>query len=278
MATTTTAVTTNVFSGEVNSLRTVLNLLKSIHIKNIATCNIYDEGITFTVVETHRVKAIAYIRRHMFEIYRKQQGQEVPTFGIGLNTLIDSLSLLGPASTPAADTCKIQYPSTGTHLVISRDDRENDVSTHCRLVTLEPDSENLELSLNDEPNLSQRAIMKSSWLKEAMSDLDKSCEKINMTFSPTDPCFSLTGEGNNGTFEMEYPEHSESFISFHCNEEATYSYHFSHIVYCNKALDQSDEVSLRVSRDGVLSMLFRIQESHVEFTMLPYDSSTTGDA
>ena len=46
------------------------------------------------------------------------------------------------------------------NLFISRDDRENDVSTHCRLVTLEPDSENLELSINDEPNLSQRAIMK----------------------------------------------------------------------------------------------------------------------
>ena len=36
MATSTTgAAVTNVFSGEVNSLRTVLNLLKSIHIKNV---------------------------------------------------------------------------------------------------------------------------------------------------------------------------------------------------------------------------------------------------
>ncbi|KAI9278707.1 repair protein Rad1/Rec1/Rad17-domain-containing protein [Phascolomyces articulosus] len=163
MATTTTTATTttNVFSGEVNSVRTVLNLLKSIQmIKNIATCNIYDEGITFTVIETHRVKAIAYLRRHMFEIYGKQEGQDIPTFGINLNTLIDSLSLFGPASSPAADTCKIRYPSTGTHLEIIRDDRENDASTQCRLVTLDPDRENLELDLNDEPNLSQRAIMK----------------------------------------------------------------------------------------------------------------------
>ncbi|KAI9499179.1 Rad1/Rec1/Rad17 [Zychaea mexicana] len=273
-----TAAPANAFSGEVSSVRTVLNLLKSIQIKNIATCNIYDEGITFTCVETHRIKAIAYLRRHMFESYRKQQNQDIPTFGVGLNTLIDCLSLLGPASTPAADTCKFRYSVTGSHLEIIRDDRENNVSTNCRLVTLEPDEENMELSLNDDRNLSQQLIMKSSWLKEAMSDVDNSCERIIMTFSPTDPCFSLSGEGNIGTFQMEYQEHSEPFISFHCHEEASYSYHASHIAYCNKALDQSDEVSLRVSRDGVLSMLFRIQESHVEFTMLPYDSSASGDA
>ncbi|KAI8144695.1 Rad1/Rec1/Rad17 [Fennellomyces sp. T-0311] len=267
--------TTNAFVGEVRSIRTVLNLLKAIHIKNIATCTIYDEGITFTVVETHRIKAIAYIRRHMFEAYRKHQ--DMPTFSVGLNTLVDSLSLLGSGSS-TADSCKFRYSTDGSHFEIIRDDRENDVSMHCRLVTLDPDSENLDLSLSDDRNLGQRAIMKSSWLKEALSDLDKSCERITMKFSPTDPCFSLSGEGNNGAFEMEYPEHSESFISFQCNERAEFSYHFSHINYCNKALDQSDEVSLRVSRDGVLSMLFRIDESHVEFTMLPYDSTASGDA
>lgn len=43
---------------------------------------------------------------------------------------------------------------------------------------------------------------KSSWLKDALSDLDKSCERITMTFSPQDPCFRLTGEGNSGTFQV----------------------------------------------------------------------------
>ena len=44
----------------------------------------------------------------------------------------------------------------------SRDDRENDVSTQCRLVTLDPDRESMDLSLNDDRHSGQRAIMKAS--------------------------------------------------------------------------------------------------------------------
>ena len=84
------------------------------HAWRIPTCNIYDEGLTFTVEESHCVKAIAYVKRHMFEKYRKTH--DFPPFGIGLNTLLDSLSLLGPTNTAAADTCKLIYQGPGSHL------------------------------------------------------------------------------------------------------------------------------------------------------------------
>lgn len=64
------------------------------------------------------MKAVAYIKRYMFENYRKQPDRVIGEFGIGLNTLIDCLSLLGPPSTAAADTCRIRYAREGAHLEI----------------------------------------------------------------------------------------------------------------------------------------------------------------
>lgn len=77
-----------------------------------------------------------------------------------------------------------------------------DASTQCRLVTLDPDPESMELSISDGPTLIDRAIMKSSWLKDALSDLDRTCERVTLTFSPEDPCFVLQGDGANGSFQV----------------------------------------------------------------------------
>lgn len=79
------------------------------------------------------------------------------------------------------------------------------VSTQCRLVTLDPDPESMELNINEGPTLIDRAIMKSSWLKDALGDLDKTCERVTMTFSPEDPCFRLQGDGANGSFQVHDP-------------------------------------------------------------------------
>lgn len=87
------------------------------------TVNIYDEGITFTAEETHCVKAVAYLKRHLFQSYRKQLSVgDIEPFGIGLSTLIDSLSMLSTGGgSVTSDTCRMRYAEQGAPLELMYD-------------------------------------------------------------------------------------------------------------------------------------------------------------
>lgn len=87
------------------------------------TVNIYDEGITFTAEETRSAKAVAYLKRHLFQSYRKQMSAgEIEPFGVGLSTLVDSLSMLSlGGGSVTADTCRIRYAGEGAPLELMYD-------------------------------------------------------------------------------------------------------------------------------------------------------------
>ncbi|CAO3631748.1 unnamed protein product [Cunninghamella echinulata] len=242
-------------------------------IKSTATCHIYEEGMTFTVVEHQCLKAVAFVKRLNFERYRKQPDTTVEPFNVNLNTFVDCLSILGPSASGTADTCKIIYRSEGSPLEITREDRELKLSITSKITPLEVDTDAASITAND-TEVIQRAIMKANWLNDALSDLDTSCERVTMVFSNVDPCFKLYGEGGTGIDSMtEYFENTEPIVGFDSTEDGSYSYLYSHIIHCTKALEQAKEVSMKVSSEGILSMLFRLKsndDAYIEFTVLPY--------
>ncbi|CAO3598793.1 unnamed protein product [Absidia cylindrospora] len=178
--------------------------------------------------------------------------------------------------TAALDECQIQYEGVGSPLILTRTDSEKQSTNTCKIQTLEPEPDIQSLSIYDSDN-EQTVIMKASWLQDALGDLDSTCDRVSIVFSAQDPCFQLFGTGTNGTSSItEYHEdYAEPFISFDCSREGTYRYLYSHISRCTKALDQASDVSLKISKKGVLSLLFKMgsnandDAAYVEFTIIP---------
>ncbi|KAI8336091.1 Rad1/Rec1/Rad17 [Chlamydoabsidia padenii] len=261
------------FSSNLNTVKLLIGMIKAIQFKPTATCHIHVEGLTFTVTENQCIKAVVYAKRAMFERYRPGS-EDLPAFDIHLGTFVDCLGILCPSG--ASDECRIYYEGAGSPLELKREDGDMRLTKTCKIKTMDTEPGALELSINDADN-EQTVIMKASWLQDALGDLDSTCEKVAIVFSSEDPCFQLFGTGANGTSSVtEYHEDvAEPFIAFECSREGTYRYLYSHISRCSKALDQASDVSLKISTEGVLSLLFKIgsntndDSAYVEFTIIP---------
>ncbi|KAG1052867.1 hypothetical protein G6F46_004479 [Rhizopus delemar] len=212
----------------------------------------------------------------MFQVYRKQSDTDIPMFGLPLNALIDCFGLMLPhtnVSKALTETCDIRYNGLGSYLSLKRYDKDHGQTISCNLTPIEPEEEEVDALTGTDIHI-QKMILKSDWLISVIGELDKTCESIAFTFSPNDPSFTLRAIGTTGTSETSYPENSDPFISFECDRELTFSYLYSHIIMCKKALEHSVEVSVEMSLNGLLCMLFQIEGSNdtkdfVEFTFLP---------
>ncbi|SAM03477.1 hypothetical protein [Absidia glauca] len=262
------------FSAQLKAVKLLIGMLKAVQFKQIATCHIHEEGLTFTVSENQCIKAVVYAKSVMFERYHPGS-DNIPPFDLHMGTLVDCLGILCPSGT--LDECRIRYNGAGSPLELTREDGSMRLTNICKLKTLDVEPDQLDVFMNDAEN-EQTVIMKASWLQDALGDLDSTCEKVTIVFSDQDPCFQLFGTGANGTNSMtEYHEDSsaEPFIAFECSGEGTYRYLYSHISRCSKALDQASDVSLNISTEGVLSLLFKVghnandDAAYVEFTIIP---------
>ncbi|CAO3681853.1 unnamed protein product [Rhizopus stolonifer] len=209
------------FFGVVKSVRTLLTLIKAINIKNTATCYISDEGFTLTVEESRCVKATAYLKRHLFQIYIKQQ-QEIDMFGLTLNTLIDCLGLMLPHNFQSSDTCDIQYDGPGSRFSLKRYDRVHKKTSACNIIPMQPEEESVDSLLGNTDIHTQKMISKSDWLSDFLGGLDKSCESIAFSFSPHGTPFTFSAIGPGISSETSYPEHSEPFINFECDRDLSF--------------------------------------------------------
>ncbi|KAJ9109289.1 hypothetical protein QFC21_000618 [Naganishia friedmannii] len=127
-------------------------------------------------------------------------------------------------------------------------------------------------------------MTQSTWLQEALADLDPSCSKITITIAPPndlpdgDPLnndandayrvqrrkklsarekagiFRLEAVGNFGQTELDYPNDKDVMDVFLCSQHQRFSYAYSTFILCQKALLASIKVSLRIDDDGFLSL------------------------
>lgn len=186
----------------------------------------------------------------------------------------------------------LSWEAEGCPLVLLLE--ENDIVTRCELTTFEA-GEIFELPYDDADRM-QKLILQSSWLSEALSEIDPSCERLTMRFSPpgtangqayndddegddtshdnagdhstiasnvrgpsgSRAAFSLEGVSNSGSVQMDYPFTREVLEVCECERAIRNSYRFSHLLYCRGALTYSTKASLRTDSSGVLSLQFMI--------------------
>ncbi|KAG8897495.1 ssDNA endodeoxyribonuclease, partial [Tulasnella sp. 403] len=145
---------------------------------------------------------------------------------------------------------RMTYMGTGHPVSLTLSEDASGPVTTCNITTLEPET-SFELPFDDNDKLI-KVIMKSSWLSEALSELDTSCDKLTIVCSPptvplpstsigTDsqaqrenfnrtinndgdarPYFRLLGVGAYGTTEIDYPNDRDVLQAFECEEPIQY--------------------------------------------------------
>ncbi|KAJ3507089.1 hypothetical protein NMY22_g17042 [Coprinellus aureogranulatus] len=135
-----------------------------------------------------------------------------------------------------------------------------------------------------------RIILKSSWLRDAISEIDPSCEKLTFIATPpndtrrrtgdTPPRLRIQADGAFGTTEIDYPNDKEVLETFDCAQKFAFSYRYSHIIKTLRALSSSTKTSMRVNEEGLLAMQFLmpkpgsnsiVPDGFVEFRCLALD-------
>lgn len=143
--------------------------------------------------------------------------------------------------------------------------------TTCEISTYEPEPY-LDFGFDPE-QLVLRIILKSSWFRDALSELDPSCDRLTFISNPPDaqvnpmtgkprrhnstkPILRIKAAGNFGTTELDYPNDRDVLESFECTQSVSFSYRFSQIAKSLRAVQSSTKTSLRIDSDGLLSLQF----------------------
>ncbi|CAO3629357.1 unnamed protein product [Mucor fragilis] len=221
------------FYAVIKNVKHVLKMIKALEIKNVISLYIHDEGFILTVEDQRAVKAIAYFKLHLFQIFNLRDGANVSALGLPIDVLSNGLRIMLPASEMANilqganDYCEVMYDGIGSYITLRRLIREPNSQQHqtmkCELIPFEPDEESTQLQFEESSGEeSQRMIMKSVWFKDLMNDLDSGYNKVSLTMSPNDPPFRVVAEGTDLLTEADCPQDSEPFINFVCNRELTF--------------------------------------------------------
>jgi hypothetical protein len=121
-----------------------------------------------------------------------------------------------------------------------------------------------------------RALLKSAHLKEAFAELGDlpGAANIEVTMAPTYPYLRLAAAGSGGSCAVDFPQGSESFVTFDSTAPQTYRFHASLLQCAVKALPSAEETFLRLNDQGMLCVNHKIlgadgKVMYVSFIVLP---------
>ncbi|KAK0272842.1 checkpoint clamp complex protein Rad1 [Friedmanniomyces endolithicus] len=175
----------------------------------------------------------------------------------GTNAFSDrSMGLIG--------VCTFNYDGPGTPLSIHMS--EAGVATTCDLTTYEADhAEEIPFGRND---LCLKTIMRASSLLDAITELSfMTPASVAIHASPTSSrvnpnlSFSATGALGSATVDFTTTTSSDMPIleTFNCATRITANYRFSALKAAQRAMAAATKVSVRMDRQGVLSLQFLIE-------------------
>ncbi|KAH9484080.1 putative pyruvate dehydrogenase protein X component, mitochondrial [Psilocybe cubensis] len=206
--------------------------------------------------------------------HRDRQGANLPMRGL------DAYFGNG-GSNSKRTSMRLSYPGGGYPLTLIIAEDAAGPTTTCEITTFDPEPQ-LELEFDTSKTV-LRIILKSSWLRDALSELDPSCEKLAFIGNPPisanqqqlplasdanarqkqkqrspvmKPMLRIQATGTFGSTEMDYPNDREVLETFECTRNVSFSYRFGHISRTIKALSSSTKTSLRIDEDGLLSLQF----------------------
>ncbi|KAF7359202.1 Cell cycle checkpoint protein RAD1 [Mycena sanguinolenta] len=187
---------------------------------------------------------------------------------------------------------RMSYAGSGCPLTLLIAEDAAGPTTTCEITTYEPEP-HLQLPFESE-RMVLKIILKSSWLRDALSELDPSCDKLTFIGNPPPaangrqqprtaggtPMLRIQAVGTLGSTEMDYPNDRDVLETFECTRPVSFSYRFGHISRTLRALQSSTKTSLRIDDEGLLSLQFLMpsptkiaadSQAFIEFRCLALD-------
>lgn len=180
---------------------------------------------------------------------------------------------------------RLSYRGAGYPLVLILAEEASGPTTTCEIQTLENDLP-ADIPFDDARRII-KIILRSSWLRDALEEIDSTCDKLTfMAIPPTDtlpgslscsikPTFRLSAEGTFGSSQMDYPNDKDVLESYECVSPVKFSYRVSHISSALRALQTSTKTSLRIDDEGLLSLQFLMavggRDAFIELRCQPLD-------
>jgi cell cycle checkpoint protein len=145
---------------------------------------------------------------------------------------------------------------------------ESGVLTDCSIQTQDAD-EILEFDFCS-ANVVNKVIMSAECLREVFAELDMSSEALEILLSPSSPYCRLSTSGYAGTTQIDYPKDSDMMQVFECQESLRYKYKLALLKPCQKAVNQSVKISIRMDRRGFLSLQCMIATNDKQICFVEY--------
>ncbi|KAI9056960.1 Rad1-domain-containing protein [Trametes sanguinea] len=184
---------------------------------------------------------------------------------------------------------RMSYAGPGHPLTLLVAEESGGPTATCEITTWDPEPR-LELAFDSDAAV-LKIILKSSWLRDALSEIDPSTEKLTIIGNPppppgraartsAPPCFRLKAVGQFGSTEMDYPNDREVLETCECAHPVAFTYRFAHVARALRALQSSLKTSLRIDDEGLLSLQFmmpaprrpgRRSQAFIEFWCLPLE-------
>ncbi|EJF62658.1 Rad1-domain-containing protein [Dichomitus squalens LYAD-421 SS1] len=187
---------------------------------------------------------------------------------------------------------RMSYAGAGHPLTVLVAEESGGPTATCEITTWDPEPRMTFNFDNDATVL--RIILKSSWLRDALSELDPSTKKLTIIGHPPPPAVAnnrvprnapprlrLRAVGEFGTTEMDYPNDREVLETCECPATVSFTYTYSYIAKAMRALQSSSKTSLRIDDEGLLSMQFLMpgprkqgrerSQAFIEFWCLPLE-------
>ncbi|EXJ87433.1 hypothetical protein A1O3_04393 [Capronia epimyces CBS 606.96] len=297
-----------VFTAVSTSARQLHTLLRCIAFSQRAEVQITRSGIRFSVEEARVVQGLTFLDKALFSTFNLNLDEDqhsLPPFSISIVALLETLQIFGIAETSASrnpyggfsssygnaftapalalgGTCRITYQHAGAPLTITI--QEGSVTTTCEMNTYDAhdayeDDGGIPLDRNA---LCLKAIMRSTWLHDAITELsgtNPTALMLNASNRST-PYFSLEGEGGpfgdstvefmpeskndptpSGTRGKKRPLITETFsvvAPSGSHGRIRQRYKFDMLKRAGRAMALATKVSVRQDQQGVLSLQFMI--------------------
>jgi cell cycle checkpoint protein len=185
--------------------------------------------------------------------------------------------------------CRLSYATIGSPLEVIME--EASVRTTCELTTYEPESflEDIPFMRSD---LQMKIILRSAVLHDALGELASTRpERVLFAASDNVKSFEMSAEGPHGSANVEFNnlDNSKLLDTFVVSKSGvTIYYNFGLLYHASRAMAVATKVSLRIDKQGVLSLQFMIEVegggvSFVDFRFVPLirdnteDTDTDGD-
>ncbi|GAB6030047.1 ssDNA endodeoxyribonuclease [Chamberlinius hualienensis] len=257
------------FEAVIGNVKTIIQLLKAIHLNEIANISINANGIKVTVEEAKCVQANSFLQAQLFDSFSIK-----PTsisFKVNLTMLLECLQIFGSSTNSSfLPSLNLSYAGYGAPLSLRLE--EHDMFTECNVKTYEVD----DIVFFDfvDANCVCKIIMQSEYLKDTFAELDTSSEYLQIRVSPRPPYFRISTVGSFNSFHFECPKDSEVMEVFQCTRKQTNRYNTVLLKPSIKALAPSQKISIRTDDRGLLCFQFLIKtecghESFIEYYCLP---------